>query len=88
MPVGKVHDLKCEVLELGMLGVAAVVDEAVAAIRHCMPPQAAVGPPLRSLSRLLDPVDLMQLGELICTDATCATFDFFFFERQDRLFGP
>ena len=55
-----------------MLGVAAVVDEAVAAIRHCMPPQAAVGPPLRSLSRLLDPVEFDALS----IDATCATFDF------------
>ena len=37
-----------------------------------MPLHAAVGPPLRSLSRLLDPVEFDALS----TDATCATFDF------------
>ena len=72
MPVGKVHELRFgfEVLSSEAVHVkaAVVVDEAVAAIRHCMPLQAAVGPPLRSLSRLFDPVDSMQLGVLICTD--------------------
>ena len=81
MPVGKVHELRFgfEVLSSEAVHVkaAVVVDEAVAAIRHCMPLQAAVGPPLRSLSRLFDPVDFDAFMQL-SIGATCATFDYLF----------